>query len=134
MRRAIIAGLLSVGLFAGCGGVEPESRDVEALGPTPCEAACIALYKGCMRQAPVDPDACLLEQRDCYNGCAGAVAPEASHTEQALNCTKNYQYYYFSDATYTQQVGDEACACGYNVSLLGFRTQYKLVEWESRCR
>jgi hypothetical protein len=79
MRLSVIAALLSVGLFAGCGGVELEAQEAEvtAMAPPPCERACMTLYNHCMRNAttPEQQAWCVEDQDLCYQGCYPGAAP-----------------------------------------------------------
>ncbi|NOK16162.1 hypothetical protein [Corallococcus carmarthensis] len=58
MRLSVIAALLSVGFFAGCGGMEEEPQDAEVTGQnfTQCWNQCVATHQGCL-QAATTPDA-----------------------------------------------------------------------------
>lgn len=80
MRLSVIAALLSVGFFAGCGGVEPEAQDtqdVTAMAPPPCERACTTMYNYCMRNAttPEQQEWCAQDEYECYQGCNLGAAP-----------------------------------------------------------
>ncbi|MCY1039806.1 hypothetical protein OV208_00640 [Corallococcus sp. bb12-1] len=80
MRMTLLLGLLSVGLLAACGGVEPEAQDSDVTGQAlpPCELACVGSYNSCMRRATTlaAEDACLERRLLCFDGCgAGAVQP-----------------------------------------------------------
>ncbi|WP_375759813.1 hypothetical protein [Corallococcus exercitus] len=79
MRLAIIAGLLSVGLFAGCGGADMESRDVEAQLLSPCERECLAAYRTCSYQAttPEELQVCSDDSNSCAAACSLYLAPAA---------------------------------------------------------
>ncbi|RYZ38688.1 MAG: hypothetical protein EOO71_22980 [Myxococcaceae bacterium] len=78
MRMTLLLGLLSVGLLAACGGVEPEAQDSDVTGQAlpPCEQACFVAYNNCMRRAPTqEAQALCLERMDgCYQICEGAAA------------------------------------------------------------
>ena len=84
MRVAIIAGLMAVGLLAGCGSEEdasiPESASfhsgaetpVEAKGMTPCQRICTDISIHCIQDAHQDPrkeNACELAWGDCMHEC-----------------------------------------------------------------
>ncbi|RKG65371.1 hypothetical protein D7W79_37970 [Corallococcus exercitus] len=82
MRLSFIAALLSVGFFAGCGGVEPEAQaqetqDVTAMAPPPCERACMTLYNYCMQTAttPEEQAWCVEDRTICYQDCSLGAAP-----------------------------------------------------------
>lgn len=80
MRLSFIAAVLSVGFFAGCGGVEQEAQetqDVTAMAPPPCERACITIYNHCMRTAttPERQAWCAEDQDRCFEGCDLGAAP-----------------------------------------------------------
>ncbi|WP_147443525.1 hypothetical protein [Corallococcus sicarius] len=76
MRAAIIAGLMSVGLLAGCGGVEaPEDlsqeeadRIIEMAVPSPCTDACDAKYYQCYYGGG-DPYYCTSYRAFCISQC-----------------------------------------------------------------
>ncbi|RKG84294.1 hypothetical protein [Corallococcus terminator] len=78
MRMTLLLGLLSVGLLAACGGVEPEARDSDVTGQAlpPCEQACFVAYNSCMRRAPTQEAQalCLERMAGCYQICEGGAA------------------------------------------------------------
>ncbi|MBN9682508.1 MULTISPECIES: hypothetical protein [unclassified Corallococcus] len=80
MRKRIVGGILSLGLLAGCGGVEAD----------------------------------------------GSEEPALSTQEEALNnCTATYHVKYYSDATYTTQVGMDIClVCNRPVAKSGIKTAF----------
>ncbi|RKG62368.1 hypothetical protein D7X30_03440 [Corallococcus sp. AB011P] len=85
MRKRIIGGLLSLGLLAGCGGVEADA-DV------------------------------------------GEETPLSTREDALDLCAATYHVKYYSDATYTTQVGREIClVCNRQVGRSGIRTQFR--EW-----
>ena len=76
MRMAIIAGLMAVGLLAGCGGAEeiepvsPEEANqvVEMATPGPCTDACDAKYYQCYFGGG-DPFYCSSYRAYCISQC-----------------------------------------------------------------
>ncbi|WP_163998575.1 hypothetical protein [Pyxidicoccus caerfyrddinensis] len=79
MRLVIIAGLTSVGLILGCGGVEAEPRqDVAQQALPPCEQSCLNAYKLCLKNNPPEFHyICEESESACYYNCPGGhVAPE----------------------------------------------------------
>ncbi|NPC69332.1 hypothetical protein D7Y27_19295 [Corallococcus sp. AB004] len=119
MRLAIIAGLLSVGLFAGCGSVDMESRDVESQILTPCERECLAAYRTCSYQATT-PEAlqfCRDESNSCAAACFPYRAPAAEVTARSQRaceraCFSQYDEC-FNQSTSPEQ--DAACEAQSNV-------------------
>jgi hypothetical protein len=77
MRLSVLAALLSVGFFAGCGGVEWEEREVrQAL--TPCERDCLRAYGQCEQNAstPEQYKACDDRLNRCTDRCELFPSPE----------------------------------------------------------
>ncbi|MCY1018160.1 hypothetical protein [Pyxidicoccus sp. MSG2] len=76
-------------------------------------------------------------------GCGGVEGPEADVEEplpvtaQAVPppqfCTYAYTNVYYSDATYTAEVGREVCRCGFRVFIIGPRTPYAAVSQRTPC-
>ncbi len=94
MRLSFIAALLSVGLFAGCGGVEQEAQEEEvtaALAPPPCERICIPLYNRCTRSAttPEQQAQCGQDLDDCLRGCDPVQAMRPPPCEDACDLASN---------------------------------------------
>lgn len=72
MRLAILVGLMSVGLLAGCGGMEPDAEaPVQAMRPPPCEYACELARNYCLRNAPTPEavEACWADYNLCASDC-----------------------------------------------------------------
>ncbi|RKH08756.1 hypothetical protein D7Y13_27000 [Corallococcus praedator] len=86
MRMTLLLGLLSVGLLAACGGVEPEAQDSDvtgqALRPPPCEFRCDLLHELCINEAGTREAQALCDSQraECKLACAApaAQAMEAS--------------------------------------------------------
>ncbi|RKH38901.1 hypothetical protein D7X12_25000 [Corallococcus sicarius] len=69
---AILVGLMSVGLLAGCGGTEADAEaPVQAMRPPPCEYACELARNYCLRNAPTAEAAaaCHAEYDLCTSEC-----------------------------------------------------------------
>ncbi|RYZ17411.1 MAG: hypothetical protein EOO70_02030 [Myxococcaceae bacterium] len=73
-------------------------------------------------------------------GCGGGEAdgleseqPNLASREDRLLCITQYTVAYYSDATYTTQVGSENCWCGSTPKRTGTRTQYSQVIQEESC-
>ncbi|MBU8899925.1 hypothetical protein DRW03_25665 [Corallococcus sp. H22C18031201] len=76
-------------------------------------------------------------------GCGGAVgdgAPTksaevvASEGALAPSCTSIYEYTYYSDATYTTEVGWASCGpCGSMPTQYGRITAYRVVDYSHAC-
>lgn len=73
-------------------------------------------------------------------GCGGAaetgVEEDSSNLasrEDRLRCITDSGVEYFSDNTYTTQVGYEVCSCGRTPQLTGRRTTHYRVLWEYAC-
>jgi hypothetical protein len=77
MRLSVIAALLSVGFFAGCGGVELEEREVTAQAPPPCERACLMAYNRCINNATTaeQRQVCEDQSTECHERCEIYPAP-----------------------------------------------------------
>lgn len=73
-------------------------------------------------------------------GCGGVEEdgleteqPSLASREDRLICITQYTVVYYSDATYTTQVGVESCWCGNTPTREGLRTQYRQVIQEESC-
>ena len=73
-------------------------------------------------------------------GCGGveedgleADSPNLATREDRLRCLSDSVVAYYSDATYTTEVGRERCFCGSTPTRTGQRTQYRQVLWENAC-
>ncbi|WNG57879.1 hypothetical protein F0U59_26315 [Archangium gephyra] len=73
-------------------------------------------------------------------GCGGveedgleAEQPSLATREDRLICISNYVVVYYSDATYTTEVGVERCWCGEWPTREGLRTSYRQVYSEESC-
>ncbi|WP_123784141.1 hypothetical protein [Corallococcus macrosporus] len=73
-------------------------------------------------------------------GCGGVDADSdgqdnLASREDALPWCGNssYQYTYFSDATYSVQVGVDICECNDSMRRSGRRTAFVQVDWEYVC-
>ena len=73
-------------------------------------------------------------------GCGGverngleAEQPSLASREDRLLCITQYTIAYYSDATYTTQVGSEDCWCGNTPTRQGTRTPYRQVLQEESC-
>ncbi|WP_426730471.1 hypothetical protein [Myxococcus faecalis] len=72
-------------------------------------------------------------------GCGGDEALPEAPTEMAsqeaalLICTSEFFVEFYSDATYTTQVGTERCYCGRTPSRTGVRTAYYIEYGGAEC-
>ncbi|MFY2564103.1 hypothetical protein ACN469_41315 [Corallococcus terminator] len=72
-------------------------------------------------------------------GCgAGEVDPGAqsdltSREDSLLRCTADFYLTYYSDATYTTQVGTERCVCDRTPTRTGIRTAYAIEHYYEEC-
>ncbi|NPC75445.1 hypothetical protein HPP05_37455 [Corallococcus exiguus] len=112
MRLSFIAALLSVGFFAGCGGVEQEAQEAEvtAMAPPPCERACITMYNACMRTATTSEQQawCAEDEFDCFQGCALGAAPVQAQAQPPCEAAC---YRGFLSCARAAQTGEEALEC-----------------------
>ncbi|NPD27270.1 MULTISPECIES: hypothetical protein [Corallococcus] len=112
MRLSFIAALLSVGFFAGCGGVVQEAQEAEvtAMAPPPCERACITLYNHCMRTAttPEQQAWCVEDQDLCFQGCDLGAAPVRV---QALPPCQDACYKEFLSCARAAKTPEDALEC-----------------------
>ncbi|ATB49312.1 hypothetical protein [Corallococcus macrosporus] len=74
------------------------------------------------------------------SGCGGvgengleADSPSLATREDRLLCLSDFAVRYYSDATYTTQVGYETCWCGGTPQREGIRTSYRQVLWDNPC-
>ncbi|MFY0568459.1 hypothetical protein ACN28E_32150 [Archangium lansingense] len=73
-------------------------------------------------------------------GCGGVEEdgleteqPSLATREDRLICNTQYIVVYYSDATYTTEVGVEHCWCGNTPTREGLRTSYRQVYSEESC-
>ncbi|NMO16830.1 hypothetical protein HPC49_04805 [Pyxidicoccus fallax] len=73
-------------------------------------------------------------------GCGGVEEdgleteqPHLATREDRLICITQHIVVFYSDATYTTEVGVEHCYCGYRPTLEGQRTLYRQVYSEQSC-
>ncbi|GMU01548.1 hypothetical protein KH5H1_56680 [Corallococcus caeni] len=78
MHLSVIVALMSVGLIAGCGGMEEDIQDAEVTGQdfTQCWNRCVATHQGCLQNATT-PDAkafCDKKFNFCVDRCESGTA------------------------------------------------------------